>query len=66
VVDLHQAMRHTAAFQAGYASLTDHDNRDDAMTSVRLTGRYKQPHLGLKEHTMGQVIAKASNTGHRR
>jgi dihydrofolate reductase len=30
------------------------------MTSVRLTGRYKDPDLGLKEHTMGQVIANAS------
>jgi len=55
-----------SGFQAGYAALTDHDIRDDAMTSVRLTGRYKEPDLGLKEHTMGQVLANASNTGRRR
>jgi DNA-binding MarR family transcriptional regulator len=41
--------------------LTDHDNGDDAMTSVRLDGRYKEPDLGMKEHTMGQVIDNASN-----
>jgi hypothetical protein len=44
--------------------LIDHDNGDDAMTSVRLDGRYNEPDPGLKEHnTMGQVIANASNTG---
>jgi hypothetical protein len=52
-------------FQADCAALIDHDNRVDAMTSVRLSGRYKEPDPGLKEHTMGQVIANASNTGHR-
>ncbi len=25
------------------------------MTSVRLTGRYKEPDLGPKEHTMGHA-----------
>jgi hypothetical protein len=58
--------RLSTAFQALCAALSDHDNRDDAMTSVRLNGRYKEPGLGLKEHTMGQVIANASNTCHRR
>jgi hypothetical protein len=59
-------VRLTAAFQAGCTALIHHDNGYDAMTSVRLNGRYKEPDLGLKEHTMGQVIANASNTGHRR
>ena len=33
------------------------------MTPVRPTGRYKEPDLGLKERTMRQAIANASNTG---
>jgi hypothetical protein len=54
-----------ASFQAGCAALTDRGNRDGAMTSVRLTSRYKEPDLGLKEHTMWRIITNASNTGHR-
>jgi hypothetical protein len=46
--------------------LIDHDNRDDAMTSVRLTRQIQESDLGLKEHTMGQVIAKGSKKGYRR
>jgi hypothetical protein len=36
------------------------------MSSVRLAGPYKEHDLGLKEHTMRQVIANASNAGHER
>jgi hypothetical protein len=46
--------------------LTGHEDREDAMTSVGHTGRYEEPDLALKEHPMGQVIADASNNGHRR
>jgi hypothetical protein len=56
----------SAAFQDGCAALTDQDDCDDAVTSVRLNGRYRQPDPGLKEHTMGQVIATGSNKRHRR
>ena len=35
--------RHSAAFQAGCTALIDHDHGDDAMTSVRLDGRYEEP-----------------------
>lgn len=59
-------VRLNATFQTGCAALIDHDDRDDAMTSVRLTGRYKEPDLGPKEYTMGQVIANASNKPNRR
>ena len=58
------ARRRVRPTLAGLA-LTDDDNGDDAMTSVRLSGRYNEPDLGLKEHTMGQVIGNASYTGHR-
>ncbi len=52
--------RHIAVFRAGCAALTDHDNRDGAMSSVPLSRLYKELDLGLKEDTMGRVIANAS------
>jgi hypothetical protein len=59
-------VRQLSASQARRAALTDPWQRDDAMSSLSLTGRYNEPDLGLKEHTMWQVTAIASNQGDRR
>jgi hypothetical protein len=58
-------VRRIAAVDAAYAMSTKQVNWPDAVTSARLTGRYKKFDLEPREHTMGQ-IANASNTGHRR